>query len=97
MLFVITMGDPARWGQFIANVRNDIRSQGGVARLGENVWLVDMMQSAQTLACLVYWAGLEKLAYGLCPLSASLNGFRKRLSPRSFRAGMHGIHKLLQT
>jgi hypothetical protein len=82
MLFVITMGDPARWGQFIANVRNDIRSQGGVARLGENVWLVDMMQSAQTLACLVYWAGLEKLAYGLLPIQREPQWLPEAFDPK---------------
>jgi hypothetical protein len=43
------------------------------------------MQLAQTLASLVYWAGLEKLAYGLLPIEREPQWLPGAFDPKIIR------------
>lgn len=72
----------------MANVRKDLagKPQGSVARLGENVWLVDATQSTDALGSLVYWAGRQKLAYGLLPFEHEPRWLPDAFDPNTIQA-----------
>ena len=57
--------DRTVWGQYLEFVGGKLKHQKGVARLSENIWLVNFHQSPSALSWLVAYAEERKIAYGL--------------------------------
>lgn len=53
------------WKVFLGFVEAKLATQKGVARLAENVWLVNVHQSPPALGWLLAYAEQQKIAYGL--------------------------------
>jgi hypothetical protein len=68
-LFVVKI--PAErddWGGFLGSVATKLRQAKGVVRLAENVWLLNLQESAAPLGWLVSLCESGKFAYGILPL-----------------------------
>jgi hypothetical protein len=84
-IVVIQMPEPlvhesfsSKWENYLAEVHSlrkpttdPIDKQKGVARLGENVWQVNMQLNTNALARLVYFATQFGFPYGISPLDAA--------------------------
>ena len=66
MLFVATISQQsADWRPFVQNVDAYLKKLKGVARLAENIWLLDLTASASPLGILIHEAELLRIPYGL--------------------------------
>lgn len=79
-----------KWQSFMAeanSLRTDkpapLDKQKGVARLGENVWLVNLQENPAALARLVYFAVEFEFPYGILPLGDEPQWLPAGFDPRT--------------
>jgi hypothetical protein len=85
-----TEAQSQRWANYVGEVDDLIKGkqeplgqQTGVARLGENVWLVNVQQNPAAVARLVYFATQYRLDYGILPLDGAPQWLPVGADPRT--------------
>jgi hypothetical protein len=59
----------AFWRPFLENVDVKLERTAGIARLAENVSLLDLTESVEALGLLIYQAGVLGIRYGILPFA----------------------------
>ena len=55
------------WSPFLSNVHEKTQQIEGIARLGENVWLLDLTTSVEALGVLIYQSHILEIRYAIIP------------------------------
>ena len=53
------------WTAFLEAVNGKLKQAKGVLRLAENVWMLNLQESVESLGVLIYFAETKGIAYGV--------------------------------
>ncbi|HEV2162395.1 MAG TPA: hypothetical protein VGR52_09220 [Stellaceae bacterium] len=88
-IFVASIPDDQRiWGNFIAYVDVKMKGATNVARLGENVWLVNVQKSPTPLAWLIALASDQNISHGLLPFEHAPEWLPGGFDPKTIQGQM---------
>ena len=94
MLFIATISSKKHdWAEFLEHADRQLAQARGVARLAENVWLLNLRETVEPFGHLVYLEQRGGISYGLLPFEHAPEWLPADFDPNTIldhRAGDRG-------